>query len=53
MTKDDWDIIEDDCRCNYQGLHKENCRNSYTAKCDECRHNELVIGKTESHYDVD
>jgi hypothetical protein len=50
MNNEDWDIIEEDCRCAYEGIRKGYCKNSYTYKCGECRHNQLIIGKTESHY---
>ena len=52
MTKDDWDIIEEDCRCKHQGIRKGYCKNSYTNKCDECRDNQLLTGKTTSYYET-
>jgi hypothetical protein len=50
MNNEDWDTIEEDCRCKYQGITKGDCKNSYTNKCDECRDNQLLIGKTESNH---
>ena len=52
MTEDDWDIIEEDCRCEYQGIRKGYCNNSYTDKCEECRYNQLLIGNTTNYYDT-
>lgn len=52
MNSEDWDIIEEDCRCEYQGIRKGYCINSYTNKCDECRNNQLLSGKTESYYEI-
>lgn len=50
--KDDWYIIEEDCRCEYQGIRKGCCKNSYTNKCDECMYNQLLTGKTANYYET-
>lgn len=51
--KEDWDEIGIDCICEYKGIRKGNCKNSYTDKCENCLHNELLTGKTENYYEVD
>lgn len=49
MTEDDWNIIEEDCRCKYQRLN--DCRNSYTDKCGECGRNTLIKEGLKDYYD--
>lgn len=53
VNNEDWDIVDIDCICQYQGIRKGHCKNSYTGKCYECRNNQLLVGKTDSHYEID
>lgn len=48
VNNEDWDI----CICQYQGIRKGHCKNSYTGKYYECRNNQLLVGKTESYYEI-
>lgn len=52
MNDEDWNIIEEDCRCKYQSIRKGYCKNSYTDKCSECRNNQLFTGKIEYYYEI-
>lgn len=52
MNSEDWDTIDIDCICQYQGIRKGQCKNSYAYKCDECINNKLLTGKTESYYEI-
>ena len=53
INNEDWDVVDIDCICEYQGIKKGRCKNSYTGKCYECRNNQLLTGKTESYYEID
>lgn len=53
VNNEDWDTVDIDCICQYQGIRKGYCKNSYTGKCYECINNKLLTGKTENHYEID
>lgn len=52
VNNEDWDTVDIDCICQYQGIRKGYCKKSYTGKCYECINNKLLTGKTENHYEI-